>query len=258
MAGGYRAGAGDGLDTLIREFAKIKTRLAELERPDGTSIASLYDQVQAALANIDATVQASIMANSYTKSQIDNRILNPPTGDMTLQGNLSASGSVSAVNVSASGNVSAGGNLSATGTASAGGLATFNGGISSTDARNRVLTQGYAVGYWDATGRAGTVPSALRYKQDVEPADTAKEVEALRTVALVRYRYIAAVEELGDAAPYLLGSIAEYFVAAGLGEWVFFSEDGKPDGINYERLTIPLIAAFQSLDRRIRALESAA
>jgi len=234
MGGGYKAPR-DGMDALTGPMADSRERLRELERPTGTSIGSLVQQVQQTLANIVAQVNTIatnwMNANSYTKAQIDNQIANPPAGS-NVSGNVAASGSISA-----------------------GGLANFPAGIQSLDARNRVLTSSYAVGYWDGSGRGGTVPSALRYKQDISPADTSELVEAMRTIALVRYRYIQAVEELGDAAPYLLGSIAEYFVAAGLSEWVFFSDDGEPDGINYERLTIPLIAAFQSLDKRLSALE---
>jgi hypothetical protein len=167
---------------------------------------------------------------------------------------ISTPGTVSGGAISTGGTVSAG-TVSSSGAVS-GSTGTFPSGLSSLDVRSRVLTSGFANQYVDGSGQMGIVPSGIQYKQDIEPADTAAIVEALRTVALVRFRYIQAVEELGDAAPYLLGSIAQYFDAAGLSEWVTLDADGEPDGIAWERLTIPLLAAFQSHDQRIAALEA--
>jgi len=95
------------------------------------------------------------------------------------------------------------------------------------------------------SGRLGATPSSVVYKQDIEPANTDALVDALLRVALVRFRYIGAVEELGDEADVELGAIAEYFDVTGLSEYVFRHPDGTPMGIKYERLTIPLIAALQ-------------
>lgn len=232
MAGGYRAGPIDGLDPLLREFAAIKRRLAELERPGGTSIASLYDQVQDALANINATVQTAISANSYTKGQIDNLIANPPSG------------------------VAVTGNFSATGTASAGGLATFNAGISSTDVRSRVLTNNYAVQYVDGSGRQGTVPSARRFKRDITPH--AIDPNAIRSVQIVTFRYKAAVDELGDDAPVCVGVIADQIdEIEALRPFVQHDETGEISGVDYGQMVVPLIATVQDLLRRVDELEAA-
>lgn len=226
MGGGYKPPSGDSVEPLIGAISDLRRQAKDLQRPGGTRLGRLVERVEAALVNINTTVIAAISLNSYTKTEIDGRISAPPYP------------------------------VAISGTVSATGVATFDAGVSSADVRSRVLTSGFANQYVDGGGRMGTVPSGIQYKQDVEPADVDDLVEALRTVALVRFRYIQAVEELGEDAPYLLGSIAQYFVAAGLGEWVTFDQDGEADGIAWERLTIPLLAGFQSLDRRLSALEA--
>lgn len=171
-------------------------------------------------------------------------------------GNLATSGTTWAGPVASPGTISSAGNATVGGSANVSGNINLTGDLYTPHGRATPVVNSYVAAYLNVDGRLGATPSALRYKQDVEPADMSAYVEALRRVALVRFRYIAAVEELGDSAPVEIGSIAEYFVAAGLSEWVYFDEAGAPQGINYERLTIPLIAAFQSLDERVRKLES--
>jgi len=56
MSGGYRAPAGDGLGPLLKLFEEFKRRLSELEAPTGTSMGSLYAQVQAKFAELTALI----------------------------------------------------------------------------------------------------------------------------------------------------------------------------------------------------------
>jgi len=220
----YPTPAGDSVQPIVDSINEVRRRQREAERPSGTNLNSLVAQVQAALANINATVAAAISANSYTKPVIDSLIANPPAGS-NVTGNLTVSGN-----------------------------STF-GPIKSAYARAHTVLSGYANAYWDGNGDAGVNVSSVVYKQDIEPADLASEVAAILRMALVRFRYTAAVDEFGADAPVELGSLAEYVESIGLGEYVFYDAEGHVQGIAYERLTIPLIATVQSLDARLRVLE---
>ncbi len=152
-------------------------------------------------------------------------------------------GILAQTSINVSGDVTAGGNINV-----AGDIYTPHG-------RATPVTTSYVSAWLNGDGRLGATASSVVYKQDFSRPNTDPLVDALLAVSLVRFRYIQAVEELGDKAPWELGAIAEYFVAIGLGEYVFNNADGEPQGINYERLTIPLIAVVQRLhaDGRERA-----
>jgi hypothetical protein len=224
----YPTPPGDSAEPVAAVFTDMRRQIREGQRPSGTNLGSLVAQVQAALANINATVATAIAANSMTTAQIQNLVANP--------------GAIAPSSVSALGGVS-------------GATGNFPTGLTSLGARSTTLTTGFANGYIDSAGRFGVVPSSVTVKQDIVPAHMESEVTALLRMALVDYRYIASVEELGAAAPVERGSLAEYLVAIGLGRYVSRNAEGDVDGINYERLTIPLVAVVQHLDARLRALE---
>ncbi len=77
MSGGFRSPPGDQYEAIVEALRGLGERLSELETPTGTSMNSLVDQVQLAIANINTTVNAAISANSYTKTQIDTKIASP-------------------------------------------------------------------------------------------------------------------------------------------------------------------------------------
>ena len=72
----YRTPPGESLEPIVKAQMEFSRRISELERPTGTNIASLVDQVQAALVNLNATV---IMAN------------------LSASGNVTASGHVNGI-----------------------------------------------------------------------------------------------------------------------------------------------------------------
>jgi len=224
----YPTPPGDSLEPVAAVFSDVRRQLREGQRPGATQLGALVAQVQAALSNINTTVATAIAANSMTTAQIQNLVANP--------------GAIAPSSVSALGGVS-------------GATGNFPTAITSLGARSTTLTTGFANGYIDSAGRFGVVPSSVKVKQDIVPAHMDGEVAALLRMALVDYRYIASVKELGDAAPVERGSLAEYLVAIGLGRYVSRNAAGDVDGINYERLTIPLVAVVQQLDARVRALE---
>src|SRR3546814_843651 len=94
---GYPRGQGDGLDALVVDIRDIRRRLRELEIPTGTQVASLVAQVQAKLAELDATVAALVAAEvdaiTYTSGEIDALVASPGNispNDVTVGGALRA------------------------------------------------------------------------------------------------------------------------------------------------------------------------
>lgn len=129
-------------------------------------------------------------------------------------------------------------------------------GLASTDARNRVLTQGNAAAYVDETGRFGISPSSRRFKTDLTPWGT--DPRALLEVRAVLFRYITEPED----APKQLGWIAEELLAAGFPEFVFYDVEGQVQGINYDRVVVALLelakiqqTQYDDLAARVAALE---
>lgn len=145
MGNGYTPGRLSDEDGWRALFQSIQQRLAELERPTGTSINSLVAQVQEAIANINTTVNAAIATNSYTKTQIDSKIASP--------------GAIAPTDVTASGNVSVGGTTTATGD------------IFTPNATAAV--SGYTICYLNSDGRVSKGASSARYKVSISPVDPA-------------------------------------------------------------------------------------
>lgn len=227
--GRYPTPSGDGLMPLMRDLSEIRRRLSELEQPTGTSMNSLVAQVQEAIANINATVTAAIAANSYTKTQIDSKIASP--------------GNINPANVSASGSISASGGL------------TVSGEVRMPNVPVTILTSAYFATYGSTNdgGRMGHVPSSRRFKQDIAPA--ALEPDQLLALQLVTFRYIEAVNELGDDADTEIGLIAEDVHDLGMTWLVYYDSDGQPVGIRYERLALALLPTVQSLHADVAAIK---
>jgi len=219
----YPTPSDGGLSPITDAIAESRRRQREIERPSGTNLNSLVGQVQAALANINATVAAAISANSYTKVAIDDLIAHPPAP------------------------------VSITGTLTASGVATFDAGVSSLDARNTTVITGRAALWADVGGRFGNSSSSVDVKQDFSPADPRPRVDAILSMGLLEYRRIEAVEEYGDAAPVEYGSIVEYVAKTPLADATFSDADGAPQGINWADMVPSLIATVQSLHADLQA-----
>lgn len=214
----YSTPTGDSAEPFVQEFKRQRRQLREQARPDGTNIARLLQKVREALVNINATVKAA--TDSYLSTgtvNMANLVINA----------LTASGSVSAA-----------------------------GPIFTPHGRATPVTTGYVSAWLNSDGRVGATASSIQFKQDIEPADTAAEVDALLRLALIRFRYIEDVEKHGDAAPWHLGSIAEYMQLTALSEWVPLDQDGNAFSINWEHVTIPMVAALQSANARANASDA--
>ncbi|WP_166786158.1 tail fiber domain-containing protein [Cryobacterium lyxosi] len=187
------------------------------------TVSELSARVDATLVNIDTTVQTSISANSMTTAAIQSLVAAPPA--------VASTGAVS------------------------GTTGTFPTGVSSTGVYTKLLTYGggYKAQYVHVDGTMGYVPSSRQFKQDITPATL--DPALLTALQLVTFRYIDAVDNLGDQAETELGLIAEDVHALGLHWLVDYDAEGKPTGLKYERLALLMIPWAQSIEARLQALE---
>jgi len=190
--------------------------MADALRIDGSQFVRLYEKMQALIANLTTTVTTLVSS--------------------------ALAGTISPGAVATSGDVS-------------GDHATFPGGVNSVGVYNMLLTYGgpYSSQYVHSDGTMGYVPSSLRFKQDVETAILDPAV--LSYLRVVTYRYIAAVENLGDGAAVEVGLIAEEVDELGLTWLVDYDADGKPLGVRYDRLALIFIPWMQNVEERLTALE---
>lgn len=151
-------------------------------------------------------------------------------------GTLSATHVVGTTDVVSNGDVDAAGTL--VGTA----------GVTSPGARAFTVSSGFAGAWLDVAGRLGINPSSARYKDNILHHDMSDIVAALYVMQPVSYDRI-------EGGAHELGFIAEHLVELGLGMFTFNDEDGETQGIHYDRLTVALVAAVQSLNSRLEEAE---
>lgn len=175
--------------------------------------------------------------------------------NVTAGGTVQGGGLVSTGNASVAGTASVG-TLSASGDVTASGKLTAGGEVRLPNVPITILTSAYFATYASTNdgGRVGHVPSSRRFKQDEAPAmlDPAQ----LLALQLVTFRYIAAVEELGDDADHEIGLIAEDVHDLGMTWLVYYDADGLPYGIRYERLALALLPMVQSLCADVAAIKA--
>lgn len=146
------------------------------------------------------------------------------------------------INVTASGVVSAG-DFSSSGTLTA------NGGMTSTSVYNQTNT-GRAM-YVASNGLFGIGSSSERFKQNIVDANLDPNILRRIAVRLFEYR-----EDFGGDGSLQIGVIAEELVALGLDQFVFFNEDGTPDGVAYEKLALAALSLVQAQADRLDSIEA--
>lgn len=174
---------------------------------------------------------------------------NIATAVQTGLGTLAGSGTTWAGPVASPSTITAASDISSSGTASVAGvfknIAAYSNPIT-TSFRNLFVTS--------VDGQYGFNLSSREFKQDVQSALVdPKNVLLLR---LVTYRYIAAVEEYGDAAAIEHGLLAEEVEEAGLGWLVDYGEDGKPLTLKFHLIAMALLPVVQDLNARVTRLEA--
>lgn len=200
--------------TILNEYGK---RLRELERPSGTQLIQAAQQIYDALNNLDSMVAASIVKQSYTRSEIDVRLAQWRWGV----------------------------------------LAPGNGGTGIANAYNNLFTVGPWRAVWVLSdGTMGTSQSSRTVKTDITDADEFINVDDLRRVKWCVYRFIEDMNlNLDDSTPRL-GMIAEELDDNGLGWLVEYDEDTlQPVGINYPMLGVAALRLAQDAEDRCDALE---
>lgn len=129
-------------------------------------------------------------------------------------------------------------------------------GLYSPAVYTRSVTYGNYRAVWvNVDGTLGQTASSQTVKQDITPADI--PADAILGAEVVNFRYIDAVEALGEDAPIEIGVIAEQLLEVpGLEKFVYHDEDGKPAGVHYERLAVAVIPQLQAQAARLDELEA--
>ena len=147
------------------------------------------------------------------------------------------------------GNVLVGGTLNVSSAAAVGGSLTcapvYSTDLSSYTRRTVWISDGGLFGY---------APSTKTAKQDI--VSTAIDVDAVRKIDVVDFRYKSAVKEHGDDAVLEVGVIAEQLLELGLDQFVFFDDAGKPAGVHYEMLSVAVLRLVQAQADRLDSLEA--
>jgi hypothetical protein len=104
----------------------------------------------------------------------------------------------------------------------------------------------------DSAGQLGTASSSRRYKEDIQ--DMAGVSSRLRRLRPVTFRYTQAFSD--GAKPVQFGLIAEE-VAEVFPELVVRDDDGRPETVAYQNLSVLLLNELQRLQKRVEDLEKA-
>jgi hypothetical protein len=95
--------------------------------------------------------------------------------------------------------------------------------------------------------------SSRKYKTNIENATFDRD--ALLALRPVTFHDRTEHTDQGDDARRYLGLIAEEVDALGLSELVQYDADGKPDGVQYDRLTLGLLTIVKDLTKRLSRIE---
>jgi hypothetical protein len=137
-----------------------------------------------------------------------------------------------------------------------GGLTVYSGGAQISGAVELNVLDGTGGSSFVMTGNDGVLsrgaPSSLRYKENVKSLD-ARVSDALLKVDTITWQYKDR-DFHGDRT--YAGVPAEQLHDLGLGLFVDYDDEGRPDQVRYWELTAPLIALCQSQQAQIDALSA--
>jgi hypothetical protein len=133
-----------------------------------------------------------------------------------------------------------------------GGTVTFGGLLDSDSTYANDITTTRRAMWISSAGVFGYASSSRTKKQDIEAANL--NVDSILSIEPKHFRYIKAVEELGDDAPIEIGMIAEDLHDAGLTDFVDYGASGDIEGIHYSNYVVALQAVVRDQADKIAAL----
>lgn len=164
-------------------------------------------------------------------------------------------------NIATTGNINCNGTLAA-GSYTGPGSVTVSGGVSA--GPSGIATSGNIVGVGTYnqtnTGRAmfvasnglyGIGASSRRFKENIVDADI--DTSAVLKLAVRKFNYKKSFDE---TMPEDIGVIAEELEELGLTDFIYFDDEGIPDGVAYEKLALALIPVIQEQQARLDSLEA--
>lgn len=217
---------------------------------------------------LDADRVPVLDASKITSGTLTNVPINNPSNNFLGAAIIGGGYGGSGCSIDAAGNVLAdgaltvdgaalvGGNLQVNANATVNGNHTVFGGASIAGAYGNNLdgAAGRRAVWMSTAGTLGFTSSSRRYKQDIAAADL--DPDAILSIEPKSFRYRSQVAEHGDDAPVEVGLIAEELIDAGLGAFVFTDEDGTPQGIYYEQLSVALLAVARHQASQIADITS--
>jgi hypothetical protein len=99
-------------------------------------------------------------------------------------------------------------------------------------------------------GRIAVSASSRRFKKDIR--SWSPDRQAVLAMQMVTFRYKVAVDA---DSPRDYGLIAEDLDALGLTWLVFYDDEGRPQGVHYDKIALALLPVVQDHEARIAALE---
>ncbi|KAB1647466.1 tail fiber domain-containing protein [Pseudoclavibacter sp. CFCC 14310] len=200
--------AGDlgDLRQMLRDLAQ---RLRELEKPSGSQFNQLVNRMLDIVNNIDTIVAGAIGRTSYSAAQIDSK-----DSSVLSQAKSYADGAAGAREPAFS--------VLSPGKGGTGSGNSYNIDLGSTTRRASWVSD---------AGVLGTALSSEKIKQDITPTSVTEA--DLRAARIVDFRYIAAVEAQGDAAPVEVGVIAEQVEGHVPDRMLYRDEEGAVVGFEY-------------------------
>jgi hypothetical protein len=198
-------------------------------------------------SDIPALDSSKITTGGFDASRITSGTLTRPIDTTTIltSGNITSGGQVFGTSMLTP-SISGG----AQGWSISGSGGNFSAGVSSTGVYNQTNT-GRAM-FVSSSGVFGIGSSSERFKKNIVDADI--DVDSVLNIKVREFEYKPEFAD-GDTSKHV-GVIAEELVDLGLEQFVFFNEDGQPDGVAYEKLAVALIPLIQDQNARLNSFEA--